>query len=107
MDFAAVDPDPSHISNNYVKRQNLTMRMQMRRFTHLADGFSKRIVNHAAAVAVYVMYYSFCRVHQTLRVTPAMEAAVSDHVWTVEEMVGLLEAEEPKGMKRGSYRKGA
>ncbi len=99
------DPDPDHISTSYVERQNLTMRMQMRRFTRLTNGFSKKIQNHAAALALYFMYYNFCRVHQTLRVTPAMEASVSDHVWTVEEMVGLLEAVEPKGKERGPYKK--
>ena len=99
------DPDPGHISTSYVERQNLTMRMQMRRFTRLTNGFSKKVQNHAAAIALYFMYYNFCRVHQTLRVTPAMEAGVADHVWTVEEMVGLLEAAEPKGKKRGPYKK--
>ncbi len=86
----AGDPDPKHISTSYVERQNLTMRMSMRRFTRLTNGFSKKIENHAAAVALYFMWYNFGRVHQTLRVTPAMEAGVSDHVWSVEEIVGLL-----------------
>jgi hypothetical protein len=72
-----------------VERQNLTMRMSMRRFTRLTNAFSKKIENHAA-VALYFMYYNFGRVHQTLRVTPAMEAGVSDHVWSVEEIVELL-----------------
>ena len=85
------DPDPKHISTSYVERQNLTMRMSIRRFTRLTNAFSKKIENHAAAVALYFMYYNFGRVHQTLRVTPAMEAGVSDHVWSVEEIVGLLE----------------
>jgi IS1 family transposase len=83
-------PDPKHISTSYVERQNLTMRMSIRRFTRLTNAFSKKIENHAAAVALYFMYYNFGRVHQTLRVTPAMEAGVSDHVWSVEEIVGLL-----------------
>ncbi len=99
------DPELGHISTSFVERANLTMRMQMRRFTRLTNGFSKKIQNHAAAVAMYFMYYNFCRVHQTLRVTPAMEAGVSDHVWAVEEMVGLLEAVEPKGKERGPYKK--
>ena len=99
------DPDPGHISTSYVERQNLTMRMQMRRFTRLTNGFSKKVQNHAAAIALYFMYYNFCRLHQTLRVTPAMEAGVSDHVWTVEEMVELLEAVEPNGKERGPYKK--
>ena len=83
-------PDPKHISTSYVERQNLTMRMSMRRFTRLTNAFSKKVENHAAAVALYFMYYNFGRVHQTLRVTPAMEAGVSTHVWSVEEIVSLL-----------------
>ena len=86
----AGEPDPKHISTSYVERQNLTMRMSMRRFTRLTNGFSKKIENHAAAVALYFMWYNFGRVHQTLRVTPAMEAGVSNHVWSVEEIVSLL-----------------
>ena len=85
-------PDQKHISTSYVERQNLTMRMSMRRFTRLTNAFSKKLENHAATVALYFMYYNFARVHQTLRVTPAMEAGVSDHVWSVEEIVGLLNA---------------
>jgi IS1 family transposase len=85
------DPDPKHISTSYSERQNLTMRMSMRRFTRLTNAFSKKVENHAAAVAVYFMYYNFGRVHQTLRVTPAMEASVSDHVWTIAEIVALLD----------------
>ena len=84
-------PDPKHISTTYVERQNLTMRMSMRRFTRLTNAFSKKVENHAAAMALYFMYYNFARVHQTLRVTPAMEAGVSDHVWSIEEIVRLLE----------------
>lgn len=83
-------PDPDHISTSYVERHNLSMRMSMRRFTRLTNGFSRKVENHAAAVALYFMWYNFGRVHQTLRVTPAMEAGVSDHVWSVEEIVGLL-----------------
>lgn len=84
-------PDPKHISTSYVERQNLTMRMSMRRFTRLTNAFSKKVENHAAAIALYFMFYNFGRVHQTLRVTPAMEAGVASHVWTVEEIVGLLD----------------
>jgi hypothetical protein len=73
-----------------VERQDFTMRMSMRRFTRLTNAFSKKIENHAAAVAPYPMYYNFGRVHQTLCVTPAMEAGLTDHVWSVEEIVGLL-----------------
>ncbi|MBI2829035.1 MAG: hypothetical protein HYX77_07180 [Acidobacteria bacterium] len=85
------DPTDKHISTSYVERQNLTMRMSMRRFTRLTNAFSKKVENHAAAVALYFMYYNFARVHQTLRVTPAMEAGIAEHVWTIEEIVGLLE----------------
>jgi len=81
-------PDPDHVSTSYVERQNLTMRMSMRRFTRLTNGFSKKIENHAYAVAIHYMHYNFCRIHKTLRVTPAMEAGLTDHVWTIEEMLG-------------------
>jgi IS1 family transposase len=84
------DPDPKHISTSYVERQNLTMRMHLRRFTRLTNAFSKRAEMHAHAVAVHFMWYNFARIHQTLRVTPAMEAGVTDHAWTAEEIVGLL-----------------
>jgi len=68
------------------------MRMSMRRFTRLTNGFSKKLENHEHALAIYYMHYNFCRIHQTLRVTPAMEAGVSDHVWTLEEVVALLDS---------------
>jgi len=83
------DPDPRHISTSYVERQNLTMRMHMRRFTRLTNGFSKKLEMHALNVALHFTYYNFCKVHQTLRVTPAMEAGLSDHVWTLEELIQL------------------
>lgn len=82
--------DPEHISTSYVERQNLTMRMGMRRFTRLTNGFSKKVENMACAIALPFMHYNFCRVHQTLRVTPAMEAGVADHVWKIEEIIALL-----------------
>jgi len=84
------NPDPKHISTSYIERQNLTTRMCMRRFTRLTNGFSKKIENHAYAVAIHYMHYNFCRIHKTLRVTPAMEAGISDHVWSIEEMVTIL-----------------
>lgn len=84
------DPDPKHVSTSYVERANLTMRMSMRRFTRLTNAFSKKLETHAAMVALYFMYYNFARIHQTLRVTPAMEAGLADHVWSIEEIVGLL-----------------
>jgi IS1 family transposase len=83
-------PERAHISTSHTERQNLTMRMQMRRFTRLTNAFSKKIENHEAAVALHYMHYNFARVHQTLRVTPAMEAGISNHVWTLEEIVSLL-----------------
>jgi IS1 family transposase len=83
-------PDPKHISTSLVERQNLTMRMHMRRFTRLTNGFSKKIEMHAHSVALHFAYYNFCKIHQTLRVTPAMEAGLSDHVWSLEELVSLL-----------------
>ena len=85
------DPDPRHISTSYVERQNLSMRMSMRRFTRLTNAFSKKIENLRHAVALNYMHYNFCRIHQTLRVTPAMQAGIADHVWSLEELVGLLE----------------
>lgn len=87
------DPDPDHISTSFVERQNLTMRMSMRRFTRLTNGFSKKLANLIHAVALHFMYYNFCRVHQTLKTTPAVAAGVADHIWDVEELVGLLDGE--------------
>ena len=80
-------PSLAHVSTSHVERQNLTMRMNMRRFTRLTNAFSKKIENHVAMVAIHFMHYNFCRVHKTLRVTPAMEAGIADHVWTIEEML--------------------
>jgi IS1 family transposase len=85
-------PDPEHISTSYVERHNLTMRMNMRRFTRLTNAFSKKLDNHKAAVAFYAMHYNFCRIHKTLRVTPAMEAGLADHVWTLDEVAALADA---------------
>ena len=84
-------PDPKHISTNHVERQNLTMRMGMRRFTRLTNGFSKKIDNHFWSIALHYMHYNFCRIHKSLRVTPAMEAGITDHVWSIEEIANLLE----------------
>lgn len=85
------NPDEKHISTSFVERQNLTMRMSMRRFTRLTNAFSKKVENHAHAVSLHFMYYNFGRIHKTLRVTPAMEAGVSDHVWSLEEIAALIE----------------
>lgn len=81
------DPDPDHISTSYVERQNLTMRMSIRRFTRLTNAFSKKLLNLRMAVALHFAYYNFCRVHSSLRVTPAMEAGLTDHVWTIAELL--------------------
>jgi hypothetical protein len=86
----ACAPDPAHVSTSYVERANLTIRMSIRRFTRLTNAFSKKIENHAAMVALYFMYYNFGRVHQTLLVTPAMEAGLTDHVWAIEDIVALI-----------------
>ncbi len=90
------NPDPRHISTSYVERQNLTMRMSMRRFTRLTNGFSKTQANHAHAVALHFVHYNFARIHKTLRITPAMAAGIADHVWSIEEIVGLLDAASKK-----------
>ena len=81
------DPDPERICTSHVERQNLTMRMQMRRFTRLTNGFSKKWENHWAALCLYFAYYNFCRIHATIRVTPAMEAGITDHVWELAELI--------------------
>jgi IS1 family transposase len=84
------DPDRKHVSTSYVERRNLTMRMSMRRFTRLTNGFSKKIEMHEYSSALHFMHYNFAKVHQTLRVTPAMEARLSDHVWSIEELIALV-----------------
>lgn len=96
-------PELEHISTSYVERQNLTMRMSMRRFTRLTNGFSKKSENLENAVALHFMHYNFGRIHKTLRVTPAMEAGISDHVWSLEEIAALVPQEAPK--VRGPYKK--
>ena len=85
------NPDPAHISTSFVERQNLTMRMQMRRFTRLTNAFSKKVENHKAMIALHYMHYNFARIHKSLRVTPAMEAGVSDHVWSLEQIARLAD----------------
>lgn len=88
------NPDPKHISTSYVERQNLTMRMSIRRFTRLTNAFSKKLENHAHAVALHYMNYNFARIHKSLRITPAMAAGVTDRVWDVKDIVGVLETWE-------------
>ena len=90
------NPDPAHVSTSYVERQNLTMRMGMRRFTRLTNGFSKKAENHAHSVAIHTMHYNFVRIHQTLRCTPAMAAGVSTKLWELSDMVKVLEEWEGK-----------
>jgi hypothetical protein len=82
------NPDPKHICTSHVERQNLTMRMQMRRFTRLTNAFSKKLTNLKAALSLHFAWYNFCRVHKSLRVTPAMEAGISSHVWSLAELLG-------------------
>jgi IS1 family transposase len=96
--------NPRHISTSYVERQNLTMPMSMRRFTRLTNGFSKKAANHAAMVSLYFMYYNFARVHQTLRVTPAVESGIAAHVWSIEEIIELS-AKRPLPRSRIQYGK--
>jgi IS1 family transposase len=105
------NPDRKHVSTSYVERQNLTMRMSMRRFTRLTNAFSKKLENHIAAVSLHFMHYNFCRIHMTLRVTPAMAAGVTDRLWEIGDIVRLLEerevriaAEERIEQLRGVYR---
>jgi len=83
-------PNPRYISTSHVERQNLTMRMSIRRFTHLTNAFSKKVENHAQSVALHFMYYNFVRIHQTTRITPAMAAGVTDKLWSIEDIVGLI-----------------
>ena len=98
------DPSPENISTSYVERQNLTMRMSMRRFMRLTNAFSKKVENLPAAVSLHFAFYNLCRVHQTLGTTPAVAAGVADHVWTIDELIGLLEAAERVPVRRGSYK---
>ena len=98
-------PDIAHVSTSYVERQNLTIRMHMRRFTRLTNAFSKKVENHAHAVALHMMYYNFVRIHKTLRVTPAMAAGVADRLWEIADIAKLVEDAEEAPKKRGAYKK--
>lgn len=97
-------PDPKHVSTSYAERQNLTMRMQIRRFTRLTNGFSKKFENHMHMVALYTVWYNFVKMHKTLRMTPAMSAGVSARLWSMEDVANLVEASAPKLGKRGPYK---
>jgi len=99
------DPDPDHVSTSFVERQNLSMRMGMRRYARLTNGFSKKVENHAYQVALHYIHYNFVRIHQTLRVTPAMEAGVANRAWSIDDIVALLP--EPTFGPRGPYKKRA
>ncbi|MBI4183215.1 MAG: DDE-type integrase/transposase/recombinase [Proteobacteria bacterium] len=97
-------PKPRHLSTSYVERSNLTLRMQQRRFTRLTNGFSKKLRNHEAAVALYVAHYNLCRVHEALRVTPAMTLGVTDHIWTIGELIEAATAPQLEGRPSGRFR---
>lgn len=101
------NPDPKHVSTSFAERQNLTLRMSSRRFTRLTNAFSKKLENHALSVALHYMHYNFCRIHKTLRITPAMAVGVTDHVWNVADIVSMMEAAEPVPTKRGPYKQKA
>ena len=101
------NPERKHISTSYVERQNLTMRMSMRRFTRLTNAFSKKLDNHVAAIALYFVFYNFCRIHKSLRVSPAMAAGVSDRLWSLEDVVAKMDELAPKPGPRGPYKKRA
>lgn len=101
----AGNPDESHISTSYVERNNLTMRMGMRRFTRLTNGFSKKIENLQHAVALHFMYYNFVRIHKTLKTTPAMASGVTEKLWSIHDIIDLIDAkEELKDRSRGKYK---
>ena len=99
------DPDPKHISTSFAERNNLTMRMSIRRFTRLTNAFSKKVENHALSVALHYMHYNFCRIHKTLKVTPAMAAGVTDKAWSVADLADMVDEAQPKPGKRGPYKK--
>jgi IS1 family transposase len=99
------NPDEKHVSTSFVERQNLTMRMHMRRFTRLTNGFSKKIEAHENAVALHFAYYNFVRIHKTLRMTPAMAAGVTDRLWEMADLVAIVEAAEVPAKARGLYKK--
>ena len=97
-------PDPAHVSTSYAERQNLTMRMHIRRFTRLTNAFSKKAENHAHSVALNFMYYNFVRIHSKLRVTPATAAGVTDRLWEIADIAALIDAREWPPKKRGPYK---
>jgi IS1 family transposase len=98
-------PNPDHVSTSYSERQNLTMRMSMRRFTRLTNGFSKKLENHIHALALYFVHYNFCRIHKSLRTSPAMAAGISDRLWSLEDVISKIDEMAPPSLPRGPYRK--
>jgi IS1 family transposase len=99
------NPDIAHVSTSFVERQNLTMRMSMRRFTRLTNGFSKKLENHVHALALYFAFYNFVRIHKTLRMSPAMAAGITDRLWSLDDIVAKIDAMAPPPKVRGSYKK--
>ena len=100
------NPDPAHVSTSYAERNNLTMRMSIRRFTRLTNAFSKKIENHTQSVALHFMYYNFCRQHKSLDgLSPAMAAGVTDRLWDIEDIIALVDEAAPKPGPRGPYKK--
>jgi hypothetical protein len=93
-----------HVSTSYVERQNLTMRMSMRRFTRLTNAFSKKLDNHIHALALYFAFYNLCRIHKTLRMSPAMAAGVTDRPWSLEDIIARIDADAPAPKPRGPYK---
>lgn len=100
-------PNPKKISTSYVERQNLTMRMHMKRFARLSNAFSKKFQNHVYALALYFAFYNFVRIHKTTKVSPAMAAGITEHLWSMEDIAALIDAKEAPPKKRGSYKKRA
>lgn len=98
-------PDKANVSTSYVERQNLTMRMSMRRFTRLTNGFSKKLENHVHALALYFAFYNFCRIHKTLRMSPAMAAGITDRLWSLDDVIAKIDELAPAPKPRGPYKK--
>jgi len=98
-------PDRAHCSTSFVERANLTMRMGMRRFTRLTNGFSKKLDNHIHALALYFVFYNFTRIHKTLRMSPAMAAGITDRLWSLEDVVAKIDEMQPEPKPRGPYKK--
>ena len=99
------NPDIAHVSTSHVERMNLSIRMQNRRFTRLTNAFSKKLDNHIHALALYFAFYNFCRIHKTLRVTPAMAAGITDRLWSLDDIVAKIDAMAPEPKARGPYKK--